>query len=256
MLVSDAPPTLDQALSGSQRIVEERQLESGISGLRLGALKAVALSYGTQAGYARRAFEIRQEVQAQTAHLNKVYDFEGLILERNVLPPVLVEATNTLAMTGSDTLRLSDHTYQVVTQARFVTAAPTWRDYLITGVSMTWAQPDLSLTPRDANEQRYWEAQVKAGWAAGVQQADQVFQAQLSRLTRDYKGMVLYRHLLTRNMVSKPFVAESNLGVTGDGSQISINDRILRITALPQLETRSEQWKAKLVPSRATSANK
>ena len=256
MLVSDVPPTLEQTLSGSQRIVEERQLESGISGLRLGALKAVALGYGTQAGYARRAFEIRQEVQSQTTHLNKVYDFDGLILERNVLPPVLVEAANTLAMSGTDTLRLSDHTYQIVTQARFVTAAPTWRDYLITGVTMTASAPDLSLTPRDANEQRYWEAQVKAGWAVGMQQADQVFQAQLARLTRDYKGMVLYRHLLTRNMVSKPFVGDSNLGVTGDGSQIAINDRILRITALPQLETRSAQWKAKLVPSRTSAADR
>ena len=254
MLVSDLPPaTLEEALAGSNRIVEERQLEAGISSLRLGALKSVALAYGTQAGFARRAHEIRQAVETKAPELNRVYDFQGLLLERNVLPPVLVEARNLLSMSGTDTLRLADQTYQIVSQARFVTATPTWRDYLITELTYTSPSGSLSLTPRDAAEQRFWDSQVRTGWAAGVAQADQVFQAQLARLDRDYKGMVLYRHLLTRNMVSTPFVGESNLGVTGDGNQITINDRILRITAQPQLETRAEQWKAPLVPARPGS---
>lgn len=253
MPVSDTPPSLEQVLAGTDRVVEERQLESGISGLRLGALKSVALGYGTQAGYARRAFEIREQIQSRTRELDRIYDFQGLMLDRNVLPPVLVETASTLSMTGTDTLRLSDHTYQIVSQAKFVTAAPSWREYLLTSLTVSMGGQDLSLVPRDPSEKRFWDAQVRAGWQVGVQQADQVFAAQLARLSRDYKGMVLYRHLLSLNMVSKPFVAESNLGVTGDGNQIAINDRVLRITALPQLETRSEQWRAKLVPTPASS---
>ncbi len=248
MPVSDAPPSLEQLLAGTERVVLEQQLETGISTLRLGALKATALSYGTQAGYARRAFEIQGKVQSQARELDRVFDFQGLMLDRNVLPPVLVEAANTLTHTGPDALRLSDHTYQIASQARFVTAAPNWREYLLSSMTAALGGLELSLVPRDAAEKRYWDAQVRAGWSVGVQQADQVFAAQLARLSRDYKGMVLYRHLLSLNMVSKPFVAESNMGVTGDGNQIAVNDRVLRITAMPQLETRAEQWRAKLLP--------
>lgn len=253
MPVSDTPPSLEQVLAGTDRVVQEQQLESGISSLRLGALKSVALSYGTQAGYARRAYEIIGQVQSRAGDLDRIYNFQGVMLDRNVLPPVLVETVNSLSVSGPDALRLSDHTYQITSQAKFVTAAPSWREYLLTSLTISVGGQGHSLVPRDASEKRYWDAQVRSGWQAGAQQADQVFAAQLARLSRDYKGMVLYRHLLSLNMVSKPFVAESNLGVTGDGSQIAINDRVLRITALPQLETRSEQWRAKLVPATGAS---
>lgn len=248
MPVSDTPPTLEQVLSGSERSETERALEAKIPGLRLQALKASALSYGTQAGLARRSYEIEQTTLGRGKELNRVYDFCGLMLERNVVPPVLVESRNALQATGSDLLRLSDATYQIATQARFATVCPSWRDYLIRSATVQADGVDIDLTPRDEVERRYWQAQVKAGWATGVLQADQVFAANLARLERDYKGMVLYRSLLTRHMVSKPYVAQSNLGVTGDGNQISINDRILRITALPQIDTRSEKWISPAVP--------
>lgn len=256
MPVSDQPPSLDQVLAGTNQVVEERQLEEGIVGVRLSALKAVALSYGTQAGFARRSYEIQQTVQKRSDELDEVYNFQGLILERNVLPPVLAEATNSLEATGSDTVRLTDHTYQIVSQARFVTTTPSWRDYLLQPISVQGPNGEFTLTPRDAKEKRYWDAQLKEGWADGVKQADQVFQAELARLDRDYKGMVLYRHLLSRRMVSTPFVAESNLGVTGDGNRIAVNDRILRITAMPQLDTQSDQWRAPIVPAKPDEPGK
>lgn len=249
MLVSDVPPSLEQVLSGTERAETERALEAKIPGLRLAALKASALGQGTQAGFARRSYEIEQTVQAKAKELNRVYDFCGLMLDRNVVPPVLVESRNSLQATGTDLLRLSDASYQIAAQARFATVCPSWRDYLVRSASFRTADGvDIALTPRDEAERRYWQAQVREGWKAGVQQADQVFAANLARLERDYKGMVLYRSLLSRQMVSRPYVAQSNLGVTGDGNQIAINDRILRITALPQLDTRSEKWVAPLVP--------
>ena len=249
MLVSDAPPTLEYVLSGKERSETERALEAKIPGLRLEALKASALGQGTQAGFARRSYEIEQSVRARAKELNRVYDFCGLMLDRNVVPPVLVESRNTLQATGTDLLRLSDASYQIASQARFATVCPSWQDYLIRSASIRTADGvNIALTPRDEAERRYWQAQVTEGWKAGVQQADQVFTANLARLERDYKGMILYRSLLNRQMVSRPYVAQSNLGVTGDGNQISINDRILRITALPQLDTRSQKWVAPLVP--------
>lgn len=34
------------------------------------------------------------------------------------------------------------------------------------------------------------------------------------------------------------------MGITGDGSEIHIDDRVLRITALPMLNINSNEWKA------------
>ena len=54
----------------------------------------------------------------------------------------------------------------------------------------------------------------------------------------------MYRKLLAMNMVSPPYVSHTDLGVTGDGAEIHIDDRVLRITALPALNVNSSEWRA------------
>jgi defect-in-organelle-trafficking protein DotC len=56
--------------------------------------------------------------------------------------------------------------------------------------------------------------------------------------------MALYRNLLLKGMVSKPFVARTDLGITGDSSDLYINDQILRITSLPKLQVNPGRWKS------------
>jgi defect-in-organelle-trafficking protein DotC len=64
------------------------------------------------------------------------------------------------------------------------------------------------------------------------------------RHREDFGGMILYRKLLAMNMVSPPYVSNTDLGVTGDASEMHIDDRVLRITALPALNINSHEWKA------------
>ncbi|MGX9960636.1 type IV secretory system conjugative DNA transfer family protein [Xanthomonas euvesicatoria] len=250
MPVSDTPPNLDQVLAGADKAAIEQRLEQDINQLRLEALKSGALAYGTQAGFQRRTFEIANVTRKQGAQLDQVYNFSGLLLDSNVVPPVLVESRDALKVGGETSLRLSDHTYTIIKQAHFTVKAPTWQDYLIRSVDFhSEGLGDSVLAPRNDAEQKYWKAQVQEGWKLGVQQADQVFAADLARLNRDYKGMILYRHLLSRKMVSKPYVAKSDLGVTGDANSISINDRVLRITALAELNVDSTGWVAPVKPA-------
>ena len=49
-------------------------------------------------------------------------------------------------------------------------------------------------------------------------------------------------------MVSAPFVATLDLGITGNKSNLTINDRVLRITAFPSLQTDGSQWKTEIRP--------
>ena len=60
--------------------------------------------------------------------------------------------------------------------------------------------------------------------------------------------MIRYRTLLAQNMVSPPYVAEMNMGVTGGGSDLTAGDRLLRITAFPTLQNNSQDWKTEAIP--------
>ena len=122
---------------------------------------------------------------------------------------------------------------------------PTWREYLVLQYTDP-GMPDSSLLPRTQAEKEVWDRYIDEGWQIGITQADVIFTENLSRLKRDYQGMVLYRTLLSQEMVSLPFVAEVNLGITGGNNEMAINDRILRITALPEFNTTSKEWETQL----------
>jgi len=210
--------------------------------IRLNAIQETALSVGARAGLSWRAKQIDAVLQDNTRHLNQLYNFNAMLLDHDVLPPVLAEGNAVLNLASPDTIRIADRTYKIISQARFVTAAPTWRQYLWMDYSPPEA-PDRTLLPKTDEEQQIWDAYIKQGWQDGIKQANQIFQANLNRLTRDYNGMALYRKLLAQNIISKPYVAKTNLGITGGGNSMSINDQVLRITALPQLNANSSAWK-------------
>jgi len=94
-----------------------------------------------------------------------------------------------------------------------------------------------------------WKKYVDEGWKCGIQQADTIFRENVGRLKRDYEGMVRYRTLLAQYMVSPPFVAQLDMGVTGGGSDLTVNDRVLRITAFPALQSDSHIWKTEITPN-------
>lgn len=207
------------------------------------ALKETALSLGAQSGLAWRAKYIDDQLVNQTRNLDAIYDFNALVLEHNVLPPVLLEGRNTLNLADTQTIRVSDRTYKVSKQAHFITTPPDWRQYLW----MDYKKPDyphITLLPKTKEECLVWKTYVEKGWEKGVDQANTILEESISRIKEDFTGMILYRKLLAMNMVSPPYVSNTELGVTGDGDEIHIDDRVLRITALPALNINSEEWRA------------
>ena len=207
------------------------------------ALRETALSLGAQAGLAWRAKYIDDQLVKQTRNLDTIYDFNSITLEHNVLPPVLVEGRHTLNLADTQTIRISDRTYKVAKQARFITTPPDWRQYLW----LDYKKPDyphITLLPKTRQESQIWCSYVEKGWNNGVIQANTILEESIARIKEDFTGMILYRKLLSMNMVSPPYVSHTDLGVTGDGDEIRIDDRVLRITALPALNINSEEWRA------------
>lgn len=219
--------------------------DATISGVRHLGLRDTALSVGARGGLAWRSAQINRITRRHERKLDLIYNFNALLLDDNVLPPVLIEGRHTLEQTSDDVIRIADRAYTIQAQARFVTMAPTWREYLILDHPEP-EMPDFSMMPKNEVEKGVWDRYVNQGWQAGITQADVIFAENLGRLKRDYEGMIRYRSLLAQKMVTKPFVAQMHLGITGGDSQMAINDRILRITTLPQFNTISSEWEAQV----------
>ncbi len=214
--------------------------------IRTKALKDTAMSLGAQGGLATASEKINKRLEKDKWYLETVYNFNGMMLSHGVLPPILAEGDNSLNLDDPTTIRISDKTYKIIAQARFATTPPNWREYLW----MSYNKPETPhkfMMPRNDEEGHIWKKAIDLGWEKGTQQAASIFQQNLARLKRDYNGMILYRKLLQQHMVSAPYVSRTELGVTGDGSDMRVNDQVLRITELPKLQTNSENWKAIVV---------
>lgn len=209
--------------------------------IRFMALTDTALSVGARGGLDWRTKQINAQLRGEKDQLDEVFNFRALVLNENILPPVLVESLDSLNLETPHTIRAADRNYKIIKQARFITAPPMWQDYLIFELEEL-EEPDITLLPKNAEEREIWELYVKKGWADGVRQANMIYEENLSRLKRDYQGMIRYRVLLAQNIVSAPEVAYRDLGITGGGDELSINDRVLTIKALPALKADSDQW--------------
>jgi defect-in-organelle-trafficking protein DotC len=222
-------------------------VKTRMGAIRVQALRDTALSVGARGGLAWRAAQMNTVLLQHENMLYRLFNFNAMLLDKNVLPPVLTEGRKTLSLGGTDTIRIADRTFLILNQAKFVTASPTWRNYLWLSYSPPEA-PDRTLLPRNREERLVWKKYIEEGWRAGIQQAELIFKENIARLKRDYQGMILYRTLLAQNIVSPPYVAELDMGITGGGSDLTVNDRVLRITAFPMLQNNSQEWKTEIIP--------
>nr|WP_280634600.1 type IV secretory system conjugative DNA transfer family protein [Sulfitobacter sp. R18_1] len=214
--------------------------------LRRPAMRDTALAYGARGGLSYTSREINLMLRERASKLDRIYDFTGLIIRGPdnvvVLPPVISEAKKSYEVhDAGKTLRIADDIYEIISQAKFTPNAPLWHSYLLRDYSAP-NEPPMEILPRTPNERKLWEKYVRQGWETGVKQANDIFQMDLNRLDRDYDGMVRYKRLLAEGKVSAPMLAKAPLGVTGDGSSMRVNDRAVRITRDPQLQTDPSLW--------------
>lgn len=217
-----------------------------LSPLRQKSLEDSAMSIGAQGGLAWASSAINESINKDRKYLDTIFNFNVLMLNHGVMPPVLEVGDSSLNLADPNTIRVADRTYKIVQQARFATTPPNWREYLL----LTYSKPQLpdrTLLPKSPDELAIWKKGIRSGWDKGVQQAGSIFQQNMARLKRDYRGMLLYRKLLTERMISPPFVARTELGVTGDGNDMRINDQVLRIVEAPKLQTNSKNWNAVVI---------
>ncbi|MET3132797.1 defect-in-organelle-trafficking protein DotC [Oxalobacteraceae bacterium GrIS 1.11] len=238
-----APP--DDALNTLDALLNvPSKASTGVNNLRARMIGDAARTVGFRGGMASRARTLTMSLDARMSELDGLFQFATLVRPDGTIPPVIVEATD-IASFAPDQFRLAGHAYRIEKEERFVSVPPTWRDYLLAGLSAKEKSelPVPEARPQDDKEMRIWRDAVRSGWEQGEQQADAVLEANFSRLTRDYTGMMLYSPLLAKGMLLPSAVAESIQTVTGDGKQIIFNDTLRRLTARARFETNADKWK-------------
>jgi defect-in-organelle-trafficking protein DotC len=214
--------------------------------IRADALREAALSYGARGGLAYRTFEIQRRLAEYDTNLSQAFDFSRLLIAAPsgllIEPPVISEAQRAvLVAAGGQAAAVADRVYRINRVARIVTAARNWHLYLERDWGRVDPPPGL-LLPRDDDERAKWRRWIKDGWNAGIEQAEETFEADLDRMTDDFVGMVRYRELLAQGMISPPYARDDDRGVTGGGSEMRIGDRGVAITGQSALIPRSNQW--------------
>lgn len=246
---SNTPPPVDTTnysdLANMNQADAKAQAKANkeLNPIRAEALKEGALEVGAQGALAKRSEEIDAMLAKNSRYLDQVFNFNAIMLPNNVLPPVLLEGDNAVHVADETTIRIADKMYRIEAQAKFVSVPPTWHDYLWMSFPKPEA-PTSTMLPKTDQEQKIWQESVTVGWKQGADQANNIFADNVARLKRDYEGMVLYHQLVNKNMIGVPSVATTNLGVTGGGNAMSVNDQVQRLTNLPTLNPNSEYWKA------------
>ena len=221
---------------------------TGLNKIRATAIKEAALSYGAQYALSWRAHSIEKDIARHDDQLDKIFNFNALLMDNHVMPPVVQKSDNSFNLSNPNAVRLSDSVIEIIMPARFVTTTPTWNDYLNFSMYTKPEEPDDTVLPKTDEEKAVWNKYVKQGWNEGKAQADSIFLKSLSRLIRDYNGMSLYRKLYTMHMISAPFISKANLGVTGDTAKMRLNDQVIRITKPSELKPESSKtWEPVIV---------
>lgn len=239
------PPDLKDYRIG---VFDPAKESGGMPQIRRSALTEAAQTYGTQAGYARRAYDIETILQQRSAQLSQVYDFDRVVMGAPlktgyIVPPVVSLSFEAFVSDDAgQTVSAADEYLSIVGPGRIVPVPPTWRDYLLFSVTEP-DQPAKSLLPSNSAEQAFFKAEFTKGFQAGILQADAALESKLARLRRDFEGMLQYRRLVAQGMMDRMVIADADFGVTGSNGEMRIGDRTVRIVSQAEFNTAPANWR-------------
>ncbi|WP_136661463.1 type IV secretory system conjugative DNA transfer family protein [Nitratireductor sp. XY-223] len=215
---------------------------------RYGLLREAAVSYAAQAGYQRRVWQIMRELERDSAKLSQSFDFNRVAYRAPretgyLLPPVVSHATAAInvAETGRSAVA-TDEYYRIEIPGRLVSVVPTWRDYLIIPLEEA-TEPGDDFLPQNREERRVFDQFAAKGWQAGVDQANEALELNLARLKRDYLGMVEYRKMVQAGLVEEMVVRSSEQRSAGEGDELFIGERRVKIVSAARLVRNPNHWK-------------
>lgn len=215
----------------------ESQEELISQSLKLKAMSDYAKTIAIRSGIKSRISNIDAAIQANARNLDAIYDFQPLMIQGRVVPPVITEATNLYNQPNNTQINIAKKRFEIVQQARFASTAPNWREYLVFPIEssayekFTYVSGDMK--PSNELELKVWHEATIEGWEMGVNQANEILRQSLERLNRDYIGMVRFHQFVMQGKLSMPAISQYKIHDTNNGSTMVVDEDLLRITVLP-----------------------
>jgi defect-in-organelle-trafficking protein DotC len=234
-----APPTLDDVLKFSTAL-------PNIDASKINAIKEAGMRSGAQAGMMSRARELVAKINERSIDLDKIFSFQPLINKDGFLPPVILSTSQKVeTLDGAQRIEFAGLTYKIVSPARFVRVAPTWRDYVFAGIADKRLSVDplpAAIRPITPDEKKAWEDSVHEGWDVGCKQADAIFEENMAKMKRDYLGMLKYISLRDKGMIKAPVLSKTSDEIKVTKDEISIGVGVKEIQNRAEMESDVGAW--------------
>lgn len=229
----------------ADELIQEEYKKSTPDG-REQAILLEAMKFGSQSALYERMTKYRALLEKNKFEMGRVFNFAPLLLAGGrVVPPVVDEMSDLQMVEDNYTRRTVKKSYKIVEQARVVSNPISWRNYLYAETSKP-SMPSKYALPIQGNEreEQIWANGVAKGWEAGLKQANSIMIQNTRRLERDYVGMLRYKIMLTKNMISSPIPSNVSLGVTSDSDTLNIGEVVFEMVELPKFNQAAETWEA------------
>jgi defect-in-organelle-trafficking protein DotC len=200
--------------------------------MREQAIYEAAYTVALQTSVKQRYTKINNVLESLDKELDNAFNFTPLMMYGNrLMPPIVTQAGSSFDLRDPKLAVGSDKTFRIFKDARIVTLAPSWRDYMYKDFGVIDDINSL-LSPKDETEQQLWRNAVLKGWSEGQDQAHRIFKINLNRLMRDFNGVIQYLLLADQGVMSKPQLATGKYSVreSEDGQALDINQVVYRLT--------------------------
>lgn len=234
--ISSAYDLLNFQEKMSRGNIEQRE-ELISRSIKLKAMTEYAKSVAIRAGIKARIATINEVIEGNSRNLDAIYDFDALMIEGKVSPPVISEATNLYNQKNDTQINRASRMFKIEKQARFSSTASNWREYLAFPVEASaferYAYIAGEMKPKDDIELKVWRDATIEGWDLGVRQADIILEQSLARLNRDYIGQVRFHQFVMQGKLTMPVINQYNLYDKNDGMTMVVDEDMLKISVLP-----------------------
>ncbi|EPO6600046.1 type IV secretory system conjugative DNA transfer family protein [Acinetobacter baumannii] len=214
---------------------------------RVEAIQTIVREAATRNALRARLQEISNVVKANDRKLDTVYNFQPLMINTIVVPPVIVEAHNISDVGNARTFSVLGTRYEIKENARFSHLPPNWRDYLNFNVESYQVGVDSlpnELKPKNQQEKKAFQNAMDRGIEDGVKEADAIFSHQLNRLNQTFIGMLKFHQFRMNGKITMPVIARTNISLAVGGNALMLNQSNFQITELPRFVNDPSYWKA------------
>lgn len=256
MIVDNSHAELQELLMQANNPVTVNEVASQLrQEERLRIIMEHAYNHAVARGIESKMNEVRQAVALNERQFDAIYNFQPLMIQSKIVPPVITESRDIIQNPDDLTIKTTGAVYKIDQQARFATLPPNWRTYLTFPEDRYKVGTNETITgdlaPKNRLEREKVRKEIIRGFKDGQAQGVDIFQYAFNKLNRDYTGMIKFHEFVMAGKLTMPAFASQTLAVASTGNSLSLDQSLLTITQLPSFNSNIDTWKSWITPVKA-----